>query len=170
MPGRMCPRPRAVAPWVSKDHEDPLKEAPRESAQECVQQPPSTRSTEDPYKRARERVLGEVNSSPQAFGSPRTKKVHSRERVLGEANGDPLAFGTPTTQGAPWQWPPRGPPRRCQPVKGPRPHFKSVRGLSHPTAPAVLSVSSCHVLAERRGVINCTGPVPCLPACLRITL
>jgi hypothetical protein len=31
------------------------------------------------------------------------------------------------------------------------------------------SVSSCHVLAERRGAINCTGPVPYHPVCLGIT-
>ena len=38
----------------------------------------------------------------------------------------------------------------------------SVRGLSPPTAPAALSVSSYHILAERRGVIKLHGsrPVP----------
>ena len=52
-------------PWAPKYPEDPPKEVPGESAQGCVQQPPSTQFPENPYKSARERVLGEVNSTPE---------------------------------------------------------------------------------------------------------
>ena len=106
---------------------------------------------------------------PPSTRFPRTKRGRSWERVLGEVNSDLRALGSPTAQEVFHQWPPQGSSDEVSASQRPEAAFKSAHGLSPPTAPATLGVSSCHILAEGRGDIKCTGPIPCHPARLGIT-
>ena len=108
------------------------------------------------------RVLGEVNGTPE-HPDPEDKDRHSRERVLGEVNSTP-EHSVPRR------------PRKAP--EGPADEVlisqRSDAAFNERAWPDISNCSrrgvrSCHALAERRGAINCTGPVPYRPACLGIT-
>ena len=126
------------------------RSVPRRTGQEC------------PGKSARERVLGEV-SSASSTRYPEDEDRHSRERVLGEVNSTPEHSVPRRPREAP-----KGPTDEVSACQRSKAAFNECAWPDISNC-SRRGVSSCHVLAERREAINCTGPVPYHPAYLGIT-